>query len=314
MRGIISPKLTSFLDQVNKAIADAKQQGSPFSPELVRTGLNNLSAFLDKKPNIELIYNNEFVLEDHTIPVRIYNPLPSEKLPVLLHFHGGGHMCGSIELYDPISRQLAVNTKCIVICVDYRLAPEFPYPAGIDDCQHLLNNYKNLLDGMNYSDQLYIVGDSAGGAICTTIVMNNLKDNGVKIDKQVLIYPSVDYTMNTASMEENGYGYILEKNKIAWYFQQYFQIENLDHELVKKASPLLGKFSKTMPETFIITGGCDPLKDEGVAYLDALKVAGGVAYHYNFSDMPHAFMLLQSLVTEECERSYQLISNFLNQK
>ena len=144
---------------IDKAIADAKQQGSPFSPELVRTGLNNLSAFLDKKPNIELIYNNEFVLEDHTIPVRIYNPLPSEKLPVLLHFHGGGHMCGSIELYDPISRQLAVNTKCIVICVDYRLAPEFPYPAGIDDCQHLLNNYKNLLDGMNYSDQLYIVGD-----------------------------------------------------------------------------------------------------------------------------------------------------------
>ncbi|GHE95900.1 alpha/beta hydrolase [Thalassotalea profundi] len=311
MRGIITPKLDVFLMQVNTAIADAKQQGIPFSAEAVRTGLNNLSALLDNKPDIELVRNDELVLTDRKIPVRIYHPAPTEKLPVLLHFHGGGHMCGSVELYDPISRQLAQHTNCIVICVDYRLAPEHPYPAGIDDCQYLLTHYKTLLNGLNYNDKLYIAGDSAGGAICTTLVMNNVENKAVKIDKQVLIYPSVDYTMTSASIDENGQGYLLEKDKVTWYFQQYFQVENLHDDLVKKASPLFGEFSNKMPETFIITGGCDPLRDEGLAYLNKLKAAGVTVEEHHFPDLPHAYMLLQSLVEEECERSYQLIGQFL---
>lgn len=312
MRGIISPKLEPFLVQVNQAIADAKQQGIPFSAELVRTGLNNLSALLDQKPEIELIRNSELTLDSHKIPVRIYHPSPSEKRPVLLHFHGGGHMCGSVELYDPISRQLAQHTKCIVICVDYRLAPEHPYPAGINDCQHLLMHYKDVIQDLNFNDKLYIAGDSAGGAICTTLVMNNQHNSAVKIDKQVLIYPSVDYTMNSASLDENGQGYLLEKSKIAWYFEQYFQVASLDQEMIKKASPLLGEFSNKMPETFVITGGCDPLRDEGLAYIQALKNADVKVESHHFSDMPHAFMLLQSLVPEECEQSYQLIGEFLS--
>ncbi|GAA5136281.1 alpha/beta hydrolase [Thalassotalea piscium] len=311
MRGIISPKLEPFLLQVNKAIADAQEQGVAFSAELVRTGLNNLSGLLDIKPDIALVCDKALMLENREIPVRIYHPSPTEKLPVLLHFHGGGHMCGSVELYDPISRQLAQHSHCIVICVDYRLAPEHPYPAGIDDCQHLLTHYKEVLNGLNYNDKLYIAGDSAGGAICTTLVMNNQKSNTIKIDKQVLIYPSVDYTMSAASLEENGKGYLLEKSKISWYFEQYFKVDNLNHPLIKKASPLLGNFSSNMPETFVITGGCDPLRDEGLAYIRALKNVNVAVDHHHFADMPHAFMLLQSLVADECEKSYQLIGQFL---
>ncbi|XQW85109.1 alpha/beta hydrolase [Thalassotalea piscium] len=311
MRGVISPKLEAFLEQVNKAVADAKQQGIGFSAELVRTGLNNLSALLDQKPDVAFIRDKHLTLNDHQIPVRIYHPSPTEKLPVLLHFHGGGHICGSIELYDSISRQLAQHTKCIVICADYRLAPEHPYPAGIDDCQYLLAHYKEVLEGINYSDSLYIVGDSAGGAICTTLVMNNQTSNGVKIDKQVLIYPSVDYTMRAKSVEENGQGYLLEKSKVQWYFQQYFQIESLDDPIARKASPLFGGFSNNMPETFVITCGCDPLRDEGLAYIEALNKVNVEVTHHHFADMPHAYMLLQALVAEECEQSYQLIGQFL---
>ena len=311
MRGIISPKLKPFLAQANQAIADAKQNNIGFSVELVRAGLNNLSAFLVNRPEISLIRDKSLPFGEHQIPVRIYHPSPQEKLPVMLHFHGGGHMCGNIDLYDPISRQLAKNSKCIVLCVDYRLSPEHPYPAGVDDCQQVLIHYKSLLEGMNHNDQIYIAGDSAGGAICTTLAMNSLENKNLRIDKQILIYPSVDYTMSGASIEENGQGFLLEQDKIKWYFQQYFQLDELQQAKIKKASPLLSVFSENMPETLVITAGCDPLRDEGLAYAEALKSVGVTVTQQHFEGMTHAFMLLQSLVEEECSKTYQLIANFI---
>jgi acetyl esterase/lipase len=311
MRGIISPKLEPFLAQVNQTIADAKQKNIQFNVESVRTGLNNLSTFLTNRPEIPLICNKSLPFNNHQIPVRIYHPSPKDKLPVILHFHGGGHMCGSISLYDPISRQLAKNSKCIVLCVDYRLSPEHPYPAGVDDCQQVLIHYKSLLEDLNYNDQVYIAGDSAGGAICTTLVMNNIKNKNLRIDKQILIYPSVDYTMSGTSIEENGKGFLLEQDKIKWYFQEYFQLDESQQVNIKKASPLLGKFSTKMPETLIITAGCDPLRDDGIAYAEALKLVGVNVTQRHFEGMTHAFMLLQSLVEEECLETYQLIANFI---
>jgi len=311
MRGIISPKLVPFLEQANTAIAEAKQKNTGFSVELVRAGLNNLSSFLVNRPAIDLIIDKSLTYDEHQIPVRIYHPSPLEELPVLLHFHGGGHMCGSIDLYDPISRQLAHETNSIVICVDYRLSPESPYPAGIDDCQQVLMHYKTLLQGMKYNNQVCIVGDSAGGAICATLVMNSLENESLKIDKQILIYPSVDYTMSEASIEENGQGFLLEQDKIKWYFQKYFQQESLNQTNIKNASPLFGNFSSKMPETLIITAGCDPLRDEGLAYADTLKAAGVNVSQQHFEGMTHAFMLLQCLVVDECAATYQGIADFL---
>ncbi len=229
-------------------------------------------------------------------------------------------MCGSVDLYDPISRKLALATHAIVICADYRLAPEHPYPAGLDDCQQLLERYKSLLTDMKYSDELYIAGDSAGGAICTSLVMNNsineVTSDSVIIDKQILVYPSVDYTMVSASVEENGQGFLLEKDKVKWYFQQYFQAGSLDKDEVAqakavKASPLLGQFSANMPTTIVITAGCDPLRDEGVAYAKSLEEVGVNVEHYSFDGMTHAYMLLNDLVSDECEQTYQLIGQFV---
>ena len=320
MRGIVSPKLVPFLEQANTAIAAFKATGQGFSAELVRQGLDNLSALIGAGPNIAIIKDDSLATPSHNIPVRIYNPAPNDVLPVLLHFHGGGHMCGSVDLYDPISRKLALATHAIVICADYRLAPEHPYPAGLDDCQQLLERYKSLLTDMKYSDELYIAGDSAGGAICTSLVMNNsineVTSDSVIIDKQILVYPSVDYTMVSASVEENGQGFLLEKDKVKWYFQQYFQAGSLDKDEVAqakavKASPLLGQFSANMPTTIVITAGCDPLRDEGVAYAKSLEEVGVNVEHYSFDDMTHAYMLLNDLVSDECEQTYQLIGQFV---
>lgn len=315
MRGIISPKLVSFLEKANKAMAEAKAIGQGFSAELVRQGLDNLAPLIGSGPHMSIVKNSYLATASHNIPVRIYNPAPNDTLPVLLHFHGGGHMCGSVDLYDPISRKLAIAAQAIVICVDYRLAPEHPYPAGLDDCQQVLTHYQSLLFDMKHSDEVFIAGDSAGGAICTSLVMKNQYNesvnSSVKIAKQILIYPSVDYTMSSASIEENGQGFLLEQDKIHWYFQQYFHANSLDQAKITQVSPLLGKFSVNMPSTLVITAGCDPLRDEGLAYAKSLTEVGVEVEQHSFDGMTHAYMLLDELVSEECLATYRLISEFV---
>ena len=311
MRGNVSENLKPFLNDVNTAIREAKLQKVEFTPDIVRANLEKLSVFIGQGPDLPFVSNSAFELNDRQIPVRIYHPAPTEHLPVILHFHGGGHMCGSIDLYDTISRKIAKRTHCIVICVEYRLAPEHPYPAGIDDCQHALIHYQQVLKKLNFNDKIFILGDSAGGAICTTLTMNSLSNPVIRIDKQILIYPSVDYTMCTDSIAENGEGFLLEQGRIIWYFQQYFQTDNLHSETVRKASPLLGRFSAEMPETLIITAGCDPLRDEGNIYLKTLKSSAVKVTHYQFDEMIHAYMLLDSLVKDECDKTYQMISDFV---
>ncbi|WNC72244.1 alpha/beta hydrolase [Thalassotalea psychrophila] len=312
MRGVVSPKLENFLEQVNAAIRDAKANNITFTPEQTRINLNNLSALIPQGPEIALVKKERLNVQGRDVPVTIYNPDPERKLPVLIHYHGGGHMCGSVELYDPISRNLANICQCIVICVEYRLAPEHPYPAGINDCQQVLIRYKELLTDMVYGEQVYIIGDSAGGAICTTLSQQSLSNADIKIDKQILIYPSVDYTMSSKSMNENGHGFLLEQDKIKWYFEQYFQESSTNQEFVRTASPLYGTFSTCMPPTLIFTGGCDPLKDEGIAYGRSLENAGVEVENVHFKGMIHAYMLLHSLVAEECQQTYQSIAKFLS--
>ncbi|GLX87127.1 alpha/beta hydrolase [Thalassotalea loyana] len=308
MRGKVSKKLEPFLNQVNQAIADMK--GAPYEVETTRTNLNNLANLMPQGPEIAKVTSQSIDHHGYSIPLRIYHPQPDAPLPVLLHFHGGGHMCGSIELYDPISRFLADGCQCIVIAVDYRLAPEFPYPIGLTDCEFVLKNISQVLLGINYLEKVFIVGDSAGGAICSSLAMKSQFDIGLKIDKQVLIYPSVDYTMTSESFEQNGQGFLLEKEKIDWYFHNYFQ-HDMALERLKKASPLHNELSSKLPSTLVITAGCDPLRDEGLMYVESAKNSGADIEHHHFKDMIHAYMLLHDLVEDECIETYALIAEFI---
>lgn len=310
MRGTVSPKLTPFLTQVNEAIATMKSQGVGYTTQATRDGLNNLAGLMVEGPKITSIVDMTLPNYEHQVGVRVYNPNPQTPLPVILHFHGGGHMCGSIELYDPISRALADACQAIVMCIDYRLAPEYPYPCGLNDCQYLLEHYSEMLDAHQFTQQLMIVGDSAGGAICTSLVMNNQCRDDITIDKQILMYPSVDYTMTLPSCQENGQGFLLEAQKIRWYFDEYFKGVGTCCEVIESASPLLGKFSNKMPQTLVITVGCDPLRDEGLAYVDKLKAHDVAVKHVYFYDMIHAYMLLNTLVETEYEKTIEEIAAF----
>jgi len=325
MRGTVSEKLTPLLEQVNIAIAQAKASGAAFEPSVIRQNLANLSAYMIPGPEVAVVKNSTLMINGQSITLRIYHPAPEKALPVLLHFHGGGHMCGSAELYDPISRELAIAANAIVICLDYRLAPEHPYPCGLNDCQYLLENYQSLLQGYRYNEQLYIAGDSAGGAICTSLVMNNIDNPAIKIAKQILLYPSVDYTMSCPSVTENGQGFLLEADKIRWYFEQYFNLKDVAlsadrnsnspaSQVITKASPLFGAFDSRMPSTLVITAGCDPLRDEGVLYAEKAKQAGVSVEHFQFDDLIHAYMLLSKLIPEQYQQTYRIIKQFINQE
>jgi acetyl esterase/lipase len=174
----------------------------------------------------------------------------------------------------------------------------------------VLAHYKKLLTDVKFTDHLVIAGDSCGGAICATLASKNIGNVNIKIDKQVLIYPSVDYSMSSNSIEENGSGFLLEKEKIVWYFDNYFQ-RNEPYQLV---SPLFMPMDTNMPETIIFTAGCDPLRDEGFAYGQALSKFGVKVEQHSFDGMIHAYLLLHNLIIEECEKTYQLIGEFIGRR
>jgi len=307
MRGILADHLTDFIAQVNTAIAEANANGIKPTPELAREKLANLSVFVTDIPKLALIVDRKFTTPAYSIPVKVYSPEPAKALPVLMFFHGGGHLCGNTELYDPMCRKIAIAGHCIVISVDYRLAPEHPYPEGLNDAEYAVKHYKEVLTDVKYREGLIIAGDSAGGAICTSLTMRKVQDPELEFSKQILLYPSVDYTMSSASMDDNGQGYFLEKGRVQWYFDHYFQ-NNEDRE---QASPLFGPVDNNSPESLIILSGCDPLRDEGLQYAEKLTKAGVSVSLHNFEQMIHAFMNIEDLVPEECSRLYQLMGNFI---
>ena len=321
MRGTVDSKLIDFLTAANQAIADDKANGVAFSPELTRQKLENLAGLMTAKPELPFIEDRILATDDLDIPVRVYSPAPTESLPLVIHFHGGGHVCGSVDLYDPICRQLADIAGVVVVSVEYRLAPETPYPGGLEDCHQVLMRYPALLGGVRYQGRPFIMGDSAGGAICTSLTHRRLAAPADILAGQILIYPSVDYRMQQPSVTENGRGFLLEMDKVRWYFEQYFQLpegtmatpDAAVMSTILNASPIMGNFSQPLPATLVVSCGCDPLRDEAHAYVRKLAEQGADVQHHEFAGMVHAYMLLQSLVEDECRQTYEIIKDFIMQ-
>lgn len=309
----VSPKLKPWLNNLNNVTVPALlKNGFKPSPINAREGLANLTKGLVTDIQDVTRITDEIVINDeYDVPVRVYNPNPQSALPIIIYCHGGGHMSGSVTVYDPICRKLANATQHIVISVEYRLAPECRYPAGLNDVYTVVQNIYDTLDAaeIQHLPILALVGDSGGGAIVASITAKAQFDDQVHIDKQVMLYPSVDYTMNSQSMEQNAEGYLLQKSKIAWYFDRYFN----QHDDRVKASPLYGEFTRGLPETLVFTAEFCPLRDEGTQYVQKVLEAGVHAERIHFSDMIHTFINMEDLVPEECEFVYRSIADFLHQ-
>lgn len=307
----VSPKLKPWLDEFNINVAALVAAGFKATPTNAREYLANLTRdLIGASPEVALVCDDLVYSPEYLIPIRIYHPAPGKKLPVFMYFHGGGHMVGSITVYDPICRRMALASQHVVVSVDYRLAPENPYPAGVKDAYYAAKNIWPTLDsrGIKYKPELSIGGDSAGGALTATVIAKAQFDYAFSIKKAVMIYPGLDYTLSFPSMDENGVGYLVQKAKVIWYYDNYF----MEAEDRKAASPIFGDFSKRMPPVFMLTAEFCPLRDENLAYLKKLEEVGVPYTHLHFDGMIHTFINMETLVKEECDRTYQAIGKFLN--
>ncbi len=222
---------------------------------------------------------------------RPQNPMGGAKpglLPTLVYYHGGGFVIGNIETHDSTCRRVANKSGCQVISIDYRLAPEHPFPAPIDDgvaaFRHIRDNAE--LFGADAA-RIAVGGDSAGGAIAA-VICQICRDAGEAAPAfQMLIYPATDSSRESASRTAFAEGYLLSKPLMDWFWEAYVP-EGVDLADLR-LSPLLAKDFTGLPPAFVLTAGYDPLRDEGRAYADKLIDAGVKTTYVNYPGTIHGF-------------------------
>lgn len=224
------------------------------------------------------------------IPIRIYTPEGNEMLPILIFFHGGGWVVGNIDTHDNTARYLAKKSSSIVVSVDYRLAPENPFPAAMDDAYSALQWVSQNAESFGGDPgRIAVAGDSAGGNLAAVVSLMSRDRDGPKIKYQVLTYPAVDLSnMNTESYDHFAKGFFLTKEAMQWFRSLYLP-DKKDWQN-PYASPLLAEDHSNLPPAFIITAQFDPLRDEGEAYAKKLKQAGVPVRLIRYDGMTHGFV------------------------
>jgi acetyl esterase len=228
------------------------------------------------------------------VPIRAYRPKGAGKdevLPALLYIHGGGWVIGDLDTHDVVCRTLANGARCAVFSVEYRKAPEAPFPAAVEDCFSALSFVFDSSDSLKINArQIAVGGDSAGGNLATVVALMARDAGGPAICLQVLIYPGCDQRMQHPSIKRNGEGYLLTEKSML-YFRGHYLPDAKDWT-DWRASPLLAKSLKGLPPAFLLTAGFDPLVDEGKAYADRLREEGVKVEYRNYADMVHGFITM----------------------
>jgi len=228
------------------------------------------------------------------VPVRAYRPNGAGKdevLPALVFFHGGGWVIGDLDTHDVVCRTLANGARCAVFSVEYRKAPEAPFPAAVDDCFSALSFvFENSNSLKINSKRIAVGGDSAGGNLATVMALMARDAGGPPVSFQLLIYPGVDQRMGHPSIDRNGEGYLLTKKSMLYFRGHY--LPKKEDWLDWRASPMLAKTLARLPPAFVMTAGFDPLVDEGRAYAYRLKTEGVATEYKNYADMVHGFITM----------------------
>ncbi|WP_256686398.1 alpha/beta hydrolase [Halococcus qingdaonensis] len=283
--------------QVERLLERIDQQRTPpthgMSVPTARDRLDELFTTPDPEPVGEI---KEFSIEGPggPLPVRVYAPeTGTEPYGVFVTFHGGGWVVGGLDTHDPVCRALANAVECLVVSVDYRLAPEHPFPAAVEDC------YAATEWAVDYADELggdgervAVGGDSAGGNLAAAVTLVACDRDGPELCHQSLVYPSVNSPslQEFDSYEENAEGYLLERASAEWYYERY--LDQPTDARNAYAAPLMARDLSGLPPATVITAGFDPLRDEGIAYADRLDAAGVPVTHECFEGMIHGFLNL----------------------
>ncbi len=264
-------------------------EGGPVAKERIRT---RADARLVAGRTIELANVEDVDIggAEGTIGGRLYVPaVAGTAAPMIVYFHGGGHVIGDLDTHDQPCRFLARETGAVVLAVDYRLAPEHPFPAAVDDSLAAFRWAHREAKRLGADPQrIAVAGDSAGGNLATVVALLAKRDGGPAPAFQALLYPVADHSAKYRSAELFGEGFFLTERQMDWFRDHYFA--NADDRLDPRGSPLLAEDLSGLAPALVVTAGFDPLRDEGEAYAERLERAGVTTILRRESDLIHGFV------------------------
>lgn len=244
---------------------------------------------------------------DGPLAARLYVPRAGGgPRPMMLYFHGGGWVVGSLDGYDTTCRRLALKADCVVLSVDYRLAPENPFPAAVHDAWDATIWAADAASGLGGDPRrLVVAGDSAGGTLAAVVSLMARDAGAPAIALQALIYPVADMTRETDSHVRNAQGYMLTTAALRWFYDRY--VPDPAQRADWRASPLLAPSLAGVAPALVIAAEHDPLADEDAAYADRLRLSGVAVEHVCFPGMLHPFFTLGGVI-DEAARAEDLVA------
>ncbi len=260
------------------------------------------------------MWDHEVIVEDHNIPVRVFRPHKEGTYPLMIFFHGGGFVTGNIDSYSAACMRMANITEHIVLSVDYRLAPEHPFPAGLEDCYAVVKEVaKSSFVSDSIEGKITLIGDSAGANLAAAVSLLARDRGEFKVDRQILLYPATNSDHSDQSpypsVKENGQDYLLTQKRMQDYIDLY--VTDKKDLMNPYVAPILAEDLSDQPETLIITAKYDLLRDEGEDYGKKLRRAGNKVEIYRIENAVHGFITLIPLFPE-VRACYKIINSFLS--
>jgi acetyl esterase len=283
--------------QVNKILQETAALGLPayqdLSPAEARKQMLVLAPPVDPLLSVKRVEDRIIPGPDGEIAIRLYYPLGDPPFAILVFFHGGGWVIGDLDTHHGVCHALAKTSGCLVVAVDYRLAPEHRYPAAVEDAYAAVTWVAENSAGIQADpNRLAVGGDSAGGHLAAVVALMARDLKGPRIDLQILIYPITDYNFNTPSYIENKEGYMLTRDLMKWFWNHFIEDQSQAND--PYVAPLRAENLGDLPPALIITAEYDPLRDEGEAYGKRLQKAGVKVTLSRYPGMIHAFIRMTS--------------------
>lgn len=270
---------------------------------------------VEKRVQVNSVEEKNILTSEAEIRIRIYTPEDGESFPLLMYFHGGAFFSGNLESHDEIVRPICKESGYKVIAVEYRLAPEHPFPAPLDDCYQVTkwaveHGEELKWDGKN----LAVAGDSSGGNLAAAVSLMAREKQEFTVTKQVLYYPSLDLDFSEfryPSLIENRKGYFVESDTLAEHNSFYLKGQvDTDNPLV---SPIREENLENLPAALVITAEYDPMRDEGELFAEKLKKAGVHTETIRYEGVTHGF-LGKFTHLDEYSDVYQRTGSFLKKE
>lgn len=247
---------------------------------------------------VDKIYHILIPTPEGELEARVYNPAPGEKLPLILYFHGGGWVLSSLNSYDFSCRALANASKCIIVSVAYRQAPEHAFPSAHNDA---FDSYKWLVSNAESvhgdASKIAVAGEGAGGNLAVSISLRCIEDNFKLPLHQLLIYPILNDNMDTFSYKEHQKTKPLNSEVMKWYFRNYFKGE-IPYSAAKNIFPLKSKSLHKLPPTTVISAELDPLLTEAENFVKEMQKLNNIIIHRTYLGVTHDFFGFSSILKE----------------